>query len=197
MNKNNTAITVTTILCALFFIVIGSCFSAFLYAGEIVKVENVNIVKAESILVFDEKGEKQIEKLKLSKMKLGLKPATGEEDAESKIPATVHDHHGSEGVYAKFKLQAPQGAKIYVSNIKFSGNAGEDVVKEERENVMVSISEISKSTQSLKEDKVLLGTTKATEDMQKFTFLIWLSSAISDKFNSETISFDLVFEAAA
>ena len=197
MNKNNTAITVTTILCALFFIVIGSCFSAFLYAGEIVKVENVNIVKAENILVFDEKGEKQIEKLSLSKMKLGLKPATGEEDAESKIPSTVHDHHGSEGVYAKFKLQAPQGAKIYVSNIKFSGKASEETIKNERENIMVSISEISKSTQSLKEDKVLLGETQATTDMQKFTFLIWLSSAISEKFNSETISFDLVFEAVA
>lgn len=197
MNRNNTAITITTILCALFFIVVGSCFSAFLYAGEIVKVENPKIVASQGISVFDESGNKSIETLELSKMKLGLKPATGEEDATSKIPATVHDHKGSEGVFAKFKLLAPAGAKIYVSNIRFSGKADEKVVEKERENIKVAISEISGSTTSIAKDKVLLGEVQASEEKTKYTFLIWLSSAISEKFNSETISFDLIFEPLA
>lgn len=197
MNKNNTAITMITILCALFFIVIGSCFSAFLYAKEIVKVENVNVVKTGNVLVFDKSGEKQIEKLELSKMKLGLKPATGEEDAESKIPSTVHDHHGSEGVYAKFKLQSSNAVKIFVSNIKFDGKVKDEILKNERENIMVSISEIAQSTVSLEKEKVLLGQVEGSENIKEYTFLIWLSSAISEKFNSETISFDLIFEEVA
>lgn len=194
MNKNNTAITVTTILCALFFIVVGSCFSAFLYADEMVKIEKVNIVTAESVFVFDKDGKNEIEKLELSTMKLGLKPATGEEDATTKIPTTVHDKQGTEGVFAKFKVKAENGAKIYVTNIKFSGDVSEKVIEEERENIMVSISQISESTNSLKEEKVLLGELQGSDEKVDLTLFVWLSASISDKFNSESISFDLLFE---
>lgn len=197
MNKNNTAITITTILCALLFIVVGSCFSAFLYADEIVKCENPNIIVSGDIKIFDAKGQKSIEKLTLSKMKLGLKPATGEEDAETKIPTTVHDKQGSEGVYARFMINAPSGAKIYVTNVKFEGDVPGNVLEEERENVMVAISEINESTVSLKTDKTLLGQISPTSDNKKLTFYIWLSASISDDFNSETISFDLLFEPLA
>lgn len=194
MNKNNTAITVTTILCALFFIVVGSCFSAFLYADEMVKIEKVNIVTAESVFVFDKDGKNEIEKLELSTMKLGLKPTTGEEDATTKIPTTVHDKQGTEGVFAKFKVKAENGAKIYVTNIKFSGDVSEKVIEEERENIMVSISQISESTNSLKEEKVLLGELQGSDEKVDLTLFVWLSASISDKFNSESISFDLLFE---
>lgn len=194
MNKNNTAITITTILCALFFIVVGSCFSAFLYEDEIVKVEKVNVVVSEGVQVFDKDGKKEIEKLELSTMKLGLKPATGEEDATTKIPTTVHEKQGTEGVFAKFKVKAKNGTKIFVTNIKFSGKVSEKVIEEERENVMVSISQISESTNSLKEEKVLLGEISGSEECVDLTLFVWLSASISDKFNSETISFDLLFE---
>lgn len=194
MNKNNTAITVTTILCALFFIVIGSCFSAFLYADEMVKIEMVNIITAESVFVFDKDGKNEIKKLELSTMKLGLKPATGEEDATTKIPTTVHDKQGTEGVFAKFKVKSENGAKIYVTNIKFSGDVSEKVIEEERENIMVSISQISESTNSLKEEKVLLGELQGGDEKVDLTLFVWLSASISDKFNSESISFDLLFE---
>lgn len=197
MNKNNTAITITTILCALFFVVIGSCFSAFLYVDEIVKVENPRIVVSKGISVYDQDGEKSIEVLQLSKMKLGLKPATGEEDAQTKIPTTVHDKQGSEGVFAKFVVNAPSGAKIYVSNINFEGKAEQSLVDEERENIMVSILEISESTTNLKENKPLLGQISPSSDNVKLTLYIWLSASISDDFNSETISFDLLFEPIA
>ncbi len=194
MNKNNTAITVTTILCALFFIVVGSCFSAFLYEDEIVKVEKVNVIASEGVQVFDKDGKKEIEKLELSTLKLGLKPATGEEDATTKIPTTVHEKQGTEGVFAKFKVNAKNGAKIFVTNIKFSGKVSEKVIEEERENVMVSISQISESTNSLKKEKVLLGEISGSEESVDLTLFVWLSASISDKFNSETISFDLLFE---
>jgi len=192
--RNNFAKTATTMLCALLFIVIGSCFSAFLYKSEIVKVENPKIVTASGISVYDQKGEKTISTLELSKMKLGLKPATGEEDADTGIPTTVHNKQGSEGVYAVFNLLAPSGAKIYITNIKIEGEVSEEIIKSERENIKVSIKEIDQSTTSLKEDKVLLGQTEGSSDKTKYTFMIWLSSKIDKDFNSATISFDLSFE---
>lgn len=192
--RNNFAKTATTMLCALLFIVIGSCFSAFLYKSEIVKAENPKIVVSSGISVYDEKGDKIISELKLSKMKLGLKPATGEEDAETDIPTTVHEKQGSEGVYAVFNLLAPSGSNIYITNIKIEGEVDEKIIASEKENIKVSIKEIDKSTTSLKEDKVFLGKTEATSNKTKYTFLIWLSSKIDKKFNSATISFDLSFE---
>lgn len=192
--RNNFAKTATTMLCALLFIVIGSCFSAFLYKSEIVKVENPKIATASGISVYDQKGENTISVLKLSKMKLGLKPATGEEDADTGIPTTVHNKQGSEGVYAVFNLLAPSGAKIYITNIKIEGDVSEEIIKSERENIKVSIKEIDESTTSLKEDKVLLGQTEASSEKTKYTFLVWLSSKIDKDFNSVAISFDLSFE---
>lgn len=196
MNKNNTAITVTTILCTLFFIVIGSCFSAFLYAGEIVKIENPKVFTTGNIKIFDEKGEKEVDVLKFSKMKLGLKPATGDEDATTKIPATVHDKQGTEGIFAKFKILAPNGAKIVVSNIKFEGKMGEEIIEKERENIMISLSNATDEAKSLKEENVIVSEVSPSSEKVLLTLFVWLSSSISTDFNSETISFDLRFEQA-
>lgn len=197
MNKNNTAITVTTILCTLFFIVVGSCFSVFLYADEIVKIQNPKIYVTGDIKVFDEKGEKEIDVLKFSEMKLGLKPATGDEDATTKIPTTVHDKQGTEGVFAKFKILAPSGAKVVVSNIKFDGKISEEIVEKERENIMISMSNSKKEAKSLKDENVHVFDVSPSSEKTELTLLVWLSSSISNDFNSETISFDLRFEVPA
>lgn len=196
MNKNNTAITVTTILCTLFFIVIGSCFSAFLYAGEIVKIENPKVFTTNNIKIFDEKGENEVDVLKFSKMKLGLKPATGDEDATTKIPATVHDKQGTEGIFVKFKILAPNGAKIVVSNIKFDGKMSKEIIEKERENIMISLSNSTAVAKSLKEENVIVSDVSPSSEKVLLTLFVWLSSSISTDFNSETISFDLRFEQA-
>jgi len=191
MERKNIAATITTILCALTFIIIGSCFSAFVYKKELIRVENPLFVLGEGVGVYDEKGEKNINKLSLSKMKLGLKPATGEEDSVTNIPTTVTDKQGTEGQYGKFKLYAPNGATISLTNIKIeSDQSGEDV-KKERKNIMVSIKEIDNSTSSLEEDTVVLGSTQANEDRCLLTFFIWLSGKTSDKLEAATISFDI------
>lgn len=197
MNKDNFAKTTVTILSALLFIVVGSCFTAFMYKTEVVKVNDPRIVTISGISVFNEKGDKTITKLELSNMKLGLKPATGEENADTGIPSTVHDHQGSEGHFAVFKLYAPSGCSIYVTNIKIESDKKEEVIKKERENIMVSIKELKESTTSLKEDKVLVGKTEASEERNTYTFFVWLSAKTSDEFDSTTISFDLSFEALA
>ena len=195
MLRKNIAPVVATILCALVFIVIGSCFSAFLYKNEIVKVENPEILLSEGIVAYDESGESVIDKIELSEMKLGLKPATGEEDSNTNIPVTITDKQGSEGQYAKFKIYAPNGANIFVTDIIIESKENKEEIEKERENIMVAIKEISESSQNLSQNKVRLGTINASNDKQNITFYVWLSSKVSDVLESSTISFKLSLEA--
>ncbi len=194
MIRKNVAATVTTILCALVFIVIGSCFSAFIYKSKIIKVENPKFVLAEGISIFSSEGDKSLSSLELSTMKLGLKPATGEEDVETSIPATVTDKQGSEGQYAKFKLYAPNGAQIFITNIVIESDKSQEEINSERENIMVAIKQLSQSTASLQEDRVLLGATEPTDERQEMTFFVWLSSKAGESLQASTISFEISFE---
>ena len=196
MQRKNIAMTMSTILCAFTFIVIGSCFSAFIYKDEVIKVTDPKIILGDNIQVFSSEGDKVIDKLDLSQMKLGLKPATGEEDSVTNIPTTVTDKQGSEGQYAKFKLYAPSGARVYITNIKIenSKESAEDV-ENERENIMVAIKEIEDSAKSLVGNKIELGQAVASDERISYTFLIWLSGKVSDKLESSKISFDISFEA--
>lgn len=194
MKRKNVAMTIATILCALGFIIIGSCFSAFIYSKEMVEVENPKLVLAGGISVFSKDGE-IINELNLSKLKLGLKPSTGEEDVETSIPTTVTDKQGSEGQYSKFKLYAPKGVSIYISDINIESEHSEEEIKGERENIMVAIEEIKDSAVSLKEDRVLLGTLEATEEQKEYTFFIWLNGKAGECLEASKISFKINFEA--
>lgn len=196
MNHKKTAMTVTTILCAMLFIVIGSCFSAFVYKDQIIKVNDPKLLVIEGISVFNEKGDKNIDKIELSQMKLGLKPATGEEDVETSIPSSITDKQGSEGHYAKFKVYAPSGASVYITNIKLETKGDQSKVQEERKNIFVAIKELGKSV-SLEKDKTKLGDFEASDERVTYTFLVWLSAKSSDELKGTNISFDLSIEALA
>lgn len=194
MLRKNIAPVVATILSGLLFIIIGSCFSAFLYNKEMIRVENPKVLVANGISVYNEE-EKVVETLKLSKLKLGLKPATGEEDAETNIPSTITDKQGSEGLYGKLLVHAPAGAKIVINNIIIESNKSQDEINKERKNIMVSVKEVDKSTKSLLEESVELGTINSSNDKQTLTFYIWLSGKATDVLESSTISFDINFKA--
>ena len=78
MNKKSVSATILILFLALFFSVVGSCFSLFVYKYSRTLVKTVGLVSDESIEIYsDEKLTKQVTKLKLSDMELGLKPATG------------------------------------------------------------------------------------------------------------------------
>ena len=164
-----------------------------LYKNEIIKVENPKIFKSENIIVYEEKGEDTIEEIKLSKMKLGLKPATGEEDSKTNIPSTIVDKQGSEGHYAKIMVMAPEGCKIIISDIVISSKNKEEKIKEERKNIMVAIKEIESSTKSLSLDQVQLGTLSPSNENVSLTFYVWLSGKASDILESSTIKFKVNF----
>ena len=114
-------------------------------------------------------------------------------DAETKIPVTVTDQNGSEGLYAKFKLKSSQDRVIKINNLSVQGNEKLDLEKE-KENIFVSIKEIKNSTNNFKEDNVVLGTATDISQAREFTLLFWFSSIASEEFESCTISFDLIFE---
>ena len=193
MLRKNIAPVIATILTGILFIVIGSCFSAFLYKKEIIKVEDPKIITNSNIEVFNSDNDKIIN-LKLSKLELGLKPSTGEEDKETGIPATVSDKKGSEGLFGKVLVYAPTGAKILINNIIISSNKDEDKIAEERENIMVSVKEIKQSTKSLDKDSVELGEIDASSEKTELTFYVWLSGKASKVLESARISFDIVFQ---
>ncbi len=195
MRRRNLAASIATALCALSFIVIGSCFTAFKYKDEMIKVESPKIVASEGISVFNSEGDKTISSLKLTELKLGLKPATGEEDPETNIPSTVHDKKGSEGEYACFKIYAPKGAKIYVQNIKIENRKNPDEANAERENIYVAVKEIKNSTKNLVDDRVYLGDISASDERQEHTFYVWLDAKAGKKLMSSTISFEVSFES--
>ena len=127
-------------------------------------------------------------------MKLGLKPATGEEDSVSNIPSTVTDEQGTEGVYAKFKIQSSQVVKIVIRNINIETKEDQEKVNKERKNICVAIKELENSAVSLEKDQVVLGDISASSEMKEYTLLVWLCGKAGDDLEGSTISFDLNFE---
>ena len=194
MLRKNIAPVIVTALSCLLFIIIGSCFSAFVYKKEIVKIESPKLLTNNKVYVYDESGKNLINELKLSKMKLGLKPVTGEEDKESNIPVTVTDSNGSEGQYSKFKVKASQGAKIYVKNIVIETENKKIDIEKEKEHIMVAIKQINGSSTNFKQDVVCLGEIEASDNLIDLTLFIWLSGKTSTELKAAKISFDLSFE---
>ena len=194
MKRENIAKTVAILLSTLFFIVIGSCFSAFLYKYEMVEVENPKLYLSDGMQIFNAVGDKVIESLEFSKMTLGLKPATGEEDAVTNIPTTVNDRQGSEGLYAKSKVFLPSGAVVKIKNIRFDTTENQEEIQSERDNVFVAIKEVEDSASSLENEVVTLGTMPSSDERQDCTFYVWLSAKTGDTFKSVKIFFDIYFE---
>ena len=193
MQRKHYATTITVILCGLLFIVIGSCFSAFLYQKEIVRVENPKILTAVGVNVYSQDGKTEINQLSLSKMNLGLKPATGEENVETNIPSTITDKQGSEGQYAKFKLKTTNNISVSITNIVIKTKHDQDKVEEERKNIMVAIEGVTKEAVSLENNSVNLGSIEQGEEVKEYTFYVWLNAKASDEIEGSIISFDISF----
>lgn len=194
MNRENLAKTITIILTTMLFIVVGSCFSAFLYKDEMIEVKDPPVYVADGMQIFNEDGDKVITTLKLSKMPLGLKPATGDEDSVTNIPSTVTDRQGSEGLYAKFKIFAPENVTIKVKNIKIQSKNQKEEVNKERDKIFVAFKELETSAVSLQEDEVNIGNIMASDERQSLTLYVWLSSKAGNALKATKISFDIYFE---
>lgn len=196
MNKKSIAASTVIIFSALVFAVIGSCFSAFVFDKTKILVQNVAVSTSTGIDVFQDKDLKsKTTSLKLSSMSLGLRPATGEIDAETMIPSTVSDKNTSEGYYSIVYVSASQNYKIIVKNVVIETEKNQIQVDEEKKNIFISIKDVKNSTKSLEKSETEIVLFEDVAQTQKLTFLIWLSSFADEVLEGAKISFEICFEA--
>ena len=194
MNKKSVSASILVIFLALVFAVIGACFSTFVYKDKMIKFQEIKVIASAGINVFDDdKLENKIEKLNLSDMKLGLKPATGELDEETKIPSTVTDSNGSEGYYEKVYVKSESLFKIVIKNIKIENKGNQEKADKERENIFVAIKGLKDSKKSLEENVVEVATFEGKNETQEIVFLFWLDKLSGDELVGSKISFDIEF----
>ena len=196
MDKKSVSATILVLFLALFFTVVGACFSTFVYAKKRTLLQEVKVVSFEGVGVFQDKTHKKpVTSLKLSNMDLGLKPATGEVDAETKIPSTITDKGTSEGYFSCVYVDARVAFKVMIKDIEINSTHDELVVKEERKNIFVAIKDVSGSAKSLEDEEVELASFSNVESLEKMTFYVWLSSFATDELEGAKISFTIEFVA--
>ncbi len=196
MNKKSVSATILVLFLALFFSVVGSCFSFFVYKYKRILVERVGVIAGDGINVYsDEKLTKEVKKLKLSDMELGLKPATGEIDAETQIPSSIDDKGTSEGYYSTVYVKSLGNFRLSIHNIKIDSDHDENLIKEERKNVFVGVLDLKNSVKTLENEGVEICRYSDVSKPIKIIFLIWLGSQASDELEGAKISFDIKFVA--
>ena len=196
MKKKSVSATILILFMSLFFAVVGSSFYYFEYWSKRTLVESVGIVADEGVQVFqDEKLSVKIDKLKLSDMEIGLKPATGELDSETQIPSTINDQGTSEGYYASVFVKSAGNFRVQLSNINIETSHDELMVKEERKNIFIAVKDLKNSVKTLENDGVEICRYSDVAKPVEITFLIWLGSFASDELEGAEINFDLKFVA--
>lgn len=194
MEKKSVSATILVLYLALTFSVIGICFTSFVYKQTRILIENVKVY-ANDVKVYSDKDLKEeANSLKLSDIKLGLKPATGKLDPETKIPSTITDEGTSEGCYASVYVPAGTSFKITIKDIVFDTDKNIDEVNEDRENIFIAIKDISTAVKPLEDDVIELATFENVNETTKITFLIWLSSLASEKLVGSKVSFTIQFD---
>lgn len=196
MNKKSVAASIVTVFIAITAAVIGSCFVVFVYKDNIIKFEEVKVVAANGISVYDNKKmEKTISKLKLSDMELGLKPATGKVDAESEIPSTVTSDDTSEGYYEKIYVKSSSNYKIVVKDIVIKTTKNQTIAEGERENIFIAIEGVKNTTKTLEKDEFELVRFEKIEEPQNLVLLFWLGANSGEELVGSKISFTIEFLA--
>ncbi len=196
MEKKSVATSIVIIFMGVIFSVIGICFSVFVYSEKRILIEKIQVVATTGIEIYHDKNlSKQVQELKLSDMMLGLKPATGDVDSETKIPSTVNDTNSSEGYYSTVYVKANSNYKVVVKNIKIVSEKNEQDLKVERENIFVSLKNINNSTNSLEKEVVELASFSDVLEVQKLTIYVWLGAHADDVLEGAKITFDIEFIA--
>lgn len=196
MNKKSVSATILTLFLALFFSVVGVCFSYFVYKKTRTLVSKVGVIAEGAIEVFnDEKLTKKSSKLKLSNMDIGLKPVTGEVDSETQIPSTIDDKGTSEGYYATVYVKTSKNFRVTLSNISIKSDHDELMIKEQRKNIFIGVKDLKNSVKTFENDGVEICRFSDVSEPVKITFLIWLGSLASDELEGADISFDVKFVA--
>ena len=193
MEKKSVSASLLVIYLAGLFAVVGSCFYAFVFQKNQIKVESIK-VSAININVYNDKDktEKSTE-LKLSNMETGIRPATGKIDKETQIPSTISGEGTSEGYYATVYVDTSINYNIIVKNIKLESDKHELDLKDQRKNIYIAIEDVKNTTKTLEKDEFVLVTFEDVAETQELTFFVWLGSFADDVLKGTKISFELEF----
>lgn len=196
MEKKSVSASLLIIYLAALFAVVGSCFYAFVFKNNQITIEEIVVSAVSQISVYnDEEKKEKSNKLKLSDMQVGIKPATGEIDKDTQIPSTINDEGTSEGYFAKVYVDTDINYKILVKNIKIESEKNALDIKEERKNIFITIKDVANTTKSLEKDEFELVTFEDVNKTQELTFLIWLGSLAGEILEGAKITFELSFVA--
>ena len=196
MEKKSVSASLLILYLTALFAVVGSCFYTFVFIDKQIKIESVSVIAASGISVFnDEDKTQKSNSLNLSDMEIGVRPATGKLDKDTHIPSTITDDGTTEGYYAVVYVDSQIDYQIVIKNIKIESEKDDLLIKDERENIFVSIKDVENTTTDLKNDEIKLATFSGVDDTQKLTFLFWLGSFAGDDLQGAKISFELSFEA--
>ncbi len=194
MNKKSVAASFLVVFMALLFSVVGICFSSFVFSKTKIVVQEVKVFASSGIEIFQDKNlSKKTDKLKLSNMQLGIKPATGELDQDTKIPSTINDQGTSEGYYSCVYVKTSADFKIVIKDIKIVSEKNELDVKDERKNIYVAIKDVENANKNLKEDETELARFSNVQENLKLVFYIWLDALSGEALEGAKISFALDF----
>lgn len=192
MNKKSVSASILIVFLALVFAVIGICFSSFVYVDKKIKFEEIKLIYASGIKVFEDKEySKTASKLKLSDMELGLKPATGELDKETEIPSTITDDGTSEGYYETIYVRSSLPYKIVINNIQIENEKDSKKANGERENIFVAIKNIVDSTKSFESEEIVVAEINEDYEEREYTFLFWLGSLSGKELVGSKITFNV------
>ena len=192
MSKKSVSATILILFLALTFSVIGACFMTFVYKDTKIEFDDIKVIASNGIQVFDdEKMTNKINELKLSDMKLGLKPATGELDPETKIPSTITDEGTSEGYYETIYVKSSSAFKVVINNIEIDNDKDENKANAQREFIFVAIKGVNDSTKSLEQNEIEIASFDGSGEPQKITFLFWLDALSGEELVGSEISFDI------
>ena len=194
MDKKSVSATILVLFIALTFSVIGVCFSVYVYKDTKIEINNILIEANEVDVYSDNDLKNKASTLNLSTMDLGLKPATGEIDADTQIPSSITDEGTSEGYYSSLYIPAGVNFKIILTNIKIETQKNQIEANNERKNIFISLKDVENSTKSLEENTIEIARFSNLTKTQKLTFLIWLGAFAGDELVGAKISFTLKFE---
>ena len=195
MERKSVSATILVLYLAGLFAVIGSCFYAFIFKENQIKVEAVFIETKGVAVYHDNEKNNPATELNLSDMEIGIRPATGKLDKETQIPSTICSDGTSEGYYASVFVDFGVNYKIVLKDINIESEKHELDLKEQRKNIFIAIEDIKNTTKSLEEDEITLVTFQDTNSIQELTFLIWIGAFANDDLKGAKISFTLEFIA--
>lgn len=184
MEKKTIATTIAGVLILVLIISLGATLSAFKVQKQKVEVKSISVVSGDEISVTNKKGKK-IEELEIKSSKVGVRPATGDEDKNTGIPSTINDAIGTEGAYAEFFVKSDKNWCVKLLYCSLSSGESENL-----ENVRIAVMDEKSSGVKGSDIGAILTTNENIKD-SKVVVVVWLDADTTKSIASADIKIGL------